>query len=398
MKRLRNARPAHILELPIHTPPQTRWGSYQFLNGNIMAALLLLVMVGAGGYWAWQGQWIVTTGRVVMDQTHVTSPLSGKISNIFVQEGASVQEGQLLATLDDAEFLAQIQQAMAAMKQAQARQQFLGQAGLDPQAKMNLVRAQRDYRLAVHGVKGMEAEVQSAQLRLQEKILEKDRTQRLLLLKAKTPYQWEQAVQLWKQAEMAYHAVESSLAEKHVEVESAEQLVQEARQMVVYARDSFYRDQQLVELEVEKAKADLVRAQSQLALVEIRAPQDGVVSWIPRKTGEVIDHNDTVLMVMNPQSVWVEGYVEAGDVVDIVGQPDAWVKINGLTEEYVKAKVSLVYPMERTQESDVRIGPSRVRSVGGIEDFTHTVKIQFRQDVPNGLSPEMVAWVRIARS
>jgi len=363
-----------------------------------MAALLLLVMVGAGGYWAWQGQWIVTTGRVVMDQTHVTSPLSGKISNIFVQEGASVQEGQLLATLDDAEFLAQIQQAMAAMKQAQARQQFLGQAGLDPQAKMNLVRAQRDYRLAVHGVKGMEAEVQSAQLRLQEKILEKDRTQRLLLLKAKTPYQWEQAVQLWKQAEMAYHAVESSLAEKHVEVESAEQLVQEARQMVVYARDSFYRDQQLVELEVEKAKADLVRAQSQLALVEIRAPQDGVVSWIPRKTGEVIDHNDTVLMVMNPQSVWVEGYVEAGDVVDIVGQPDAWVKINGLTEEYVKAKVSLVYPMERTQESDVRIGPSRVRSVGGIEDFTHTVKIQFRQDVPNGLSPEMVAWVRIARS
>lgn len=398
LKRLRNTRPAPILELPIHTLAQTRWNSHQNLNRKTVLAFLFLVVVGTGGYWAWQGQWIVTTGRVLMDQAHVTSPFSGKISNIFVEEGVSVKQGQLLAKLDDAEFLAQIQQAMAAMNQAQARKQFFGQAGLDPQAKMSLVRADRDHRLAIHALKGMEAEVQAKQFTLEEKANEKERTKRLLLLKANTRFQWEQAVQAWQQAFMAYRVAQASLDERQVAVASSAQLVQEARQMVVYARDAFDRDQKLVALEVEKAKADLVRAQSRLAHVEIRAPQDGVVSWIPRMIGEVIDHNDTLLVVMNPQSVWVEGYIEAGDVVDIEEQQDAWVKISGLMDEYVQAKVSLVYPMERTQESDIRIGPSRVRSAGRIEDLTHTVKIQFHQYVPRGLSPEMVAWVWITRS
>ncbi len=398
MKRLRNTRPAPILELPIHEPLKNRWGNHVFLNRKTVVAFLLLIVVGLGGYWMWQGQWIVTTGRVLMDQTHVTSPFRGIISDIYVQEGASVQRGQLLAKLDDSEFLAHIQQATAAMNQAQAQKQFIDHTGIDPQARMNLVRAERDHRLAIHRLQGLEAKAQAAQYRLQEKKREMERTKRLLLLKANTRFQWEQSVQSWQQAQAAYVGIQAALAERQVAVASAEQLVQEARQVVLYARDSFARDKKLVELDLEKAQAELRRAQARLAAVEIRAPQDGVVSWIPRKVGEVIDPHDTMLVVMNPQSVWVEGYIDAGDVVDIEEHRDAWVKINGLTDEYVEAKVSLVYPMERTQGNDIRVGPSRARLAGSIEDLTHTVKIQFQSTVPRGLAPEMVAWVWIARS
>ncbi|ADD68247.1 efflux transporter, RND family, MFP subunit [Denitrovibrio acetiphilus DSM 12809] len=66
----------------------------------------------------------ITTGSVISDQRiEVTSKLSGYIKRVFVQEGDSVQEGQVLVLLDSDEVDSKIRQANAAVATAAAAYQ-----------------------------------------------------------------------------------------------------------------------------------------------------------------------------------------------------------------------------------------------------------------------------------
>ncbi len=82
-------------------------------------------------------QLLVATGYVVPQRKANISPrIGGRVAKIFVQDGTVVKEGQVIAVLEDADYRAQLAQAKAEVKAAQAREK---------RAEVDLQDAQRQY-------------------------------------------------------------------------------------------------------------------------------------------------------------------------------------------------------------------------------------------------------------
>ena len=68
-------------------------------------------------------QLLVATGYVVPQRKANISPrISGRIAKLFVEDGTVVKKGQLIAILEDADFRAQLLQAQADVRSAEARE------------------------------------------------------------------------------------------------------------------------------------------------------------------------------------------------------------------------------------------------------------------------------------
>ena len=82
-------------------------------------------------------QLLVATGYVVPQRKANISPrIGGRVAKIFVQDGTVVKAGQVIAVLEDADYRAQLAQAQAEVKAAQAREK---------RAEVDLLDAQRQY-------------------------------------------------------------------------------------------------------------------------------------------------------------------------------------------------------------------------------------------------------------
>src|SRR5882672_273746 len=110
--------------------------SWRTLGGRVFApevdtATVTLITPAQGA------QLLVATGYVVPQRKANISPrIGGRVAKIFVQDGTVVKAGQVIAVLEDADYRAQLAQADAEVKAAQAREQ---------RAKVDLLDAQRQY-------------------------------------------------------------------------------------------------------------------------------------------------------------------------------------------------------------------------------------------------------------
>jgi HlyD family secretion protein len=109
---------------------------WKLLRGRIFApevdtATVALISPAQGA------QLLVATGYVVPQRKANISPrIGGRVAKIFVQDGTVVKAGQVIAVLEDADYRAQVAQAQADLKAAQAREK---------RAEVDLQDAQRQY-------------------------------------------------------------------------------------------------------------------------------------------------------------------------------------------------------------------------------------------------------------
>ena len=88
----------------------------------IPLTLVILAVVIGGAYWYLDySKYIKTDDAFVTSDVVTVSPkIMGRISNVYVEEGDSVKEGDLLAELDSTDLLAQKQQTVASKAQTEA--------------------------------------------------------------------------------------------------------------------------------------------------------------------------------------------------------------------------------------------------------------------------------------
>jgi membrane fusion protein (multidrug efflux system) len=112
----------------------------------IPVTLVILAAVAGAWYWYVNLRNFVSTDDAYVDQNRVSisSKILGRVSSLTVDEGDTVTQGQLLVRLDDADLLAQKEQAVASLRFAEES------VGL---AKVNISRAQDDYARAEHQFK-----------------------------------------------------------------------------------------------------------------------------------------------------------------------------------------------------------------------------------------------------
>lgn len=121
------------------------------MKKRVIVAVIILVVVAAlvaGGWWAWteygdaapvDTSALSGSGTVEADEISVSSLIGGLVTSVDASEGDSVTSGTALFTLDDAMLLAQVDQATAGVKAAQAT---LDQAKTDKKTAQEITRAE----------------------------------------------------------------------------------------------------------------------------------------------------------------------------------------------------------------------------------------------------------------
>src|ERR1035437_7353749 len=88
----------------------------------IPLTLVILIVIVGGVYWYKDYTSYIRTDDAIVasDNVSVSPKIMGRISKLYVEEGDSVKEGQLLAELDSVDLIAQKQQVLATKVQTEA--------------------------------------------------------------------------------------------------------------------------------------------------------------------------------------------------------------------------------------------------------------------------------------
>jgi len=239
---------------------------------------------------------LILTGIVTTNDVVASSQIQGRLQQVLVKEGDTVQAGQLLAVIapqelraDESYYLhtergtaAQVQEAEAALKfqEVQTRDQI-------KQAEASLAAAQ-----------AQEAEAK-ADLELDR--VNYQRTQGLFDQKIVS----QQALDQARAAFEAQQAHVESLR-KQVESQRAAVALAKSNEVQIAVRQS---QLQAMERQQAAAGAQMSKAQVRLDYTEIHAPLPGVISVLAARQGEVVNIGQPIVSIINPDDLWVRADV-----------------------------------------------------------------------------------------
>jgi len=231
---------------------------------------------------------ISAPGRVeaVSEEIRVSSELSGRLHSVPVEEGDRVRKGQVLAQIENDDYIARVSAAEATLAQRKAELERL----------INGARSQER--------RAAEADVAAARAVLDNSRREAERRSRLAdheMISRDEADRYQRAYQV-AQAEYDRASQQFSLVDADARIE----------------------DRRRAEAAVASAQAQLAEARAYLEKTDIRSPLDGVVLRKLRHTGENVStqFDSPIVTLADDSSLRVRLDVDETDVAQLhVGQP-----------------------------------------------------------------------------
>lgn len=290
----------------------------------VVAAIVAVFAVGLVLY-AWRlppftGHVQRTDNAYVRGQVTIISPqVSGYVTAVPVQDFQRVQQGQLLAQVDDRTYRQKLEQAEAALHSAEA-------------ALSNSTQSQASAR---GGVAQQRASIAAAQAALTKAQADADRAR---TLKAGG---WVSQ----SNVDIAVAALRSAQAQL-AQAQAAEGVAQTGVTSAVVNRDS-------LAAAVENARAAVRLAQIDLANTRIIAPRAGRLGEIGVRQGQYVTAG-TQLMGLVPDAVWVTANMKETQMRDIrVGQP-VEITVDALGGQTLRGRVERIAPAAGSEFSVIR--------------------------------------------
>jgi HlyD family secretion protein len=304
------------------------------------------------------------TGRIEGYETDIGAKVAGRINYVAVREGDQVRKGQVIVRLDDEQIQAQFKGATARLvsTQQQELQARLQINLLDTQIQeqqLNLQQAQGDAKgrifQAESSVAASEAQLSQAEAQLQQAKSElnlaqtnRDRFAKLLTDGAITQQQFDQA-------QTTFETALATVRSRQASVISFRKLVGSAQGQLVQA--------QTTALNPNIRNTQLAGLRTQLAQT---SPIDGVVTTRTIEPGAVVTHGKTLLTVINPNTVYLRGYVPEGDIGKVrVGQ-QARVFLDSAPDKPMSAKISAIDTQASFTPENIYFQKDRVKQVFGV--------------------------------
>jgi HlyD family secretion protein len=240
---------------------------------------------------------IVLTGVVTTDEIRVGALIQGRIEELDVAPGDTVEKGQMLARIQPQEPKADVayyknmeQASAAAVAQAKAELKFFEEQTRDQirQAEANVAVTRAQARQA-------EADLESARLEFerQKQLRERQLNSAQALDEARTAYAAAQA-----RSESLVKQVQAAEAALSVAQASQEQIGSHKAELESAGEQR------------AAAGAQTAKAEVRLAYTEIRAPISGIVDVRAALTGEVVTPGQTIVTLIDPDGLWVRADVE----------------------------------------------------------------------------------------
>ncbi len=360
-----------------------------------MWAAAAVVVVALLVYWWWSATWIVTTGQVVCEEWRLSSQISGRIAEVPVKEGEHVRQGQPLVVLASDDLAAQARSAAARLNAAREHLSALQRQGIDPVIvqRYEAARGERDGAAAQRD--RSQAAMNQASLVRDQASAEAKRAENTFLLKAISRDEYDKALLASKRADEDTAMATADFSKSRAGADTAARTAVEAERAVNYQRKRLAEAIALARQDVARCQGDLDSVRARLRESTVYAPIEGMVGWVNHHVGEVVDLNDVVVTVYDPKQVWIKAWPEADDYSYLKAGRPARVSFGAISGTY-DADVALFYPVESVNASlpMVRVP---VRTASSLRDVLHPVKLYFRGNPPPGLTPDMIARVRIKR-
>lgn len=292
---------------------------------------LALVLVALG---MWVQDWFQTStlyvhetdARITTDLVTVASETAGRISQRHVGEGSAVEVGAVLVSLDAAAAelrLAELVAGRATITAELAR----------VEAEVDMVRASTSSRLAAERSRLEEVRAREEILRHEHKFTESDlgRAQSLAKSGAVSAARLDRSRTDFLKAQRELQQVAAEIITARARIAESEASVSEVR----------IKQAEQDQLQAERAELD-ARIESQRIEIEhhaITSPLSGVVGRTFVKSGEFIQPGQRLMVVHDPNSIWVETNIRETDYGRLrVGQT-VRVEVDAYPDEVFDGKI-----------------------------------------------------------
>jgi multidrug resistance efflux pump len=263
------------------------------------------------------------SGFVEADEIRLGSRIGGRVQEVLVEEGQTVEAGQLLVTLEPFDLAEQLKEAQS---QAAARKAELEklQAGNRPeeigQAKARYEQLHARLDLLVAGARQQEIDAARARLEVARSearfaTLNFNRAQSLINTHAITPEEMDRATEALESAKanVALRQEELSLIEagnREEEIREARSTVEEARLAWELAKKG-YRNEEIAAAQAayDSAAAAVAVIEDRINELSIKSPVAGSVEALDLEPGDLVAAGAPVMSVLDKSHYWVRTYV-----------------------------------------------------------------------------------------
>jgi HlyD family secretion protein len=322
------------------------------MKRRIPIVILLAAMVAAGVYFyprltKKQGPTneIVLSGNIEAHESLVSFKVPGRVVDLPIEEGQSVESGALLAKLENADYLQKVRIDEANVKVRQA----------DLALKLAGTRRQE--------INAAEQNVLNAQADLEQKKLDYARADRLYKEDAISAQDRDLAVTALKRADATLQAAR----QKHNEA----------------AEGTRKEDIAIAQANLNAADANLGMSLVNLGYTILRAPTAGVITVRQAELGEVVVPGTPVVTLADLDHIWLRAYVAESDLGRIHYGQDAVITTDTYPGKQYHGRISFI-------ASDAEFTPKSVQTYKERVTLVYRIKI----DIDNSnheLKPGMPA-------
>ncbi len=325
---------------------------------------------------------VAVSGRIEGDDSAVASKTTGRILEVRVREGDSVNTGDTIAILDDAQIRARENQARAALLEADAKdkaaqEQIAVLQDQLEQSRLQVVQSKLDTEGHVGQAKAdlatAQSELAQQQAAYQIAAFDKDAYTRLAKSGAVSERQGLQASTTADQQAAAVAAAKRRVEASQGALTTAEASLSNPgirESQVALVRRQIAQQQAEVAsaaAQTQQVRAELAEAEDNRRDLTIKAPFSGTVMTRAAEPGEVVIAGTAVLTLLNLSKVYLRGFVPEGQIGKVkIGQA-ARVYLDSNQQKPIDAYVSRIDPQATFTPENTYFRDDRVKQVVGVK-------------------------------
>lgn len=238
------------------------------------------------------------------EEANITSKIAGKISEVLVDVGSNVKQGDAIIKLDTQDLQTQVDQAQAALNTAQANLN-------------NLMNSSRPEQIA-----SAQASVDSA--------TESDNV-------AKKNYDRTKAlVDAGAAAQSQLDAAQQQLTAADAQLKSAQE------QLNMLNNGPTKSNVEVYQAQIAQAEAGLNTAQTALSNATITSPIDGVITAKNINVGELASPGVALASVVNSSALCINAYAPSEIVANLKEGQDVVIRVSELPDKKFTGKVAVI--------------------------------------------------------
>jgi HlyD family secretion protein len=384
-----NSKPTPKNEAPTLKSSATKPARSRFRSW--LPGLVFIAVLGVMAYVAWRVFFARTSGlenvltlsgRIEGDDSAVAAKLSGRIAEVRVREGDSVNAGDIIAVLDDEQIRAREDQARAAVSDAEARAQAARAqiAVLEENLRQSQLLTQQARTDATGKVRQAEAEVTAAEADLAKQeaayqlaAFDKEAYSRLAETGAVSERRGKEAISTANQQSAAVAAarrrVDSARGALLVARANLENPSIRASQAGANRKQIVQQQQEVASAaaKIQQAKAQLQEAQANRKDLIITAPFSGTVTTRAAEPGEVISAGTALVTLLDLSKVYLRGFLPEGQIGLVKLNQPARVYLDSNPDQPIDAFVFRIDPEATFTPENTYFRDDRVKQVVGLK-------------------------------